>query len=100
MKGTILGFLKLAAENPELAQELADLAARYDFQFADDELRDEELDGVSGGTIRAGKTGGTAGGVVGLLQQAVAEERAFFKKLTALIAKSSDRRLQEDKELG
>jgi hypothetical protein len=48
MKGNILDFLKLAAEKPELAQELVDLAAKYEFEFSD-EVSDEELDSVAGG---------------------------------------------------
>jgi len=49
MKGTILEFLKLAAEKPELAKELVELARRHDFVFSD-EVSDRELDGVAGGT--------------------------------------------------
>ena len=36
MKGTILDFLKLAAEKSELAQELVELAAKHDFEFSDE----------------------------------------------------------------
>ena len=51
MKGTILDFLQLAAEKPELARELADLAARYGFEFTDTgELDDDDLAEVAGGT--------------------------------------------------
>ncbi len=48
MKGTILDFLKLAADKPQLAKDLVALAAKYDFEF-DDEVNDDELDMVSGG---------------------------------------------------
>lgn len=48
MKGTILDFLKLATEKPQLASELVELAGKYDFEFSD-EVSDEELDGVAGG---------------------------------------------------
>ena len=52
MKGTILDFLKLATEKPELAKELIELAARHEFEFVDDtELKDEDLDEVAGGII-------------------------------------------------
>ena len=50
MKGTILDFLKLATEKPELAKDLLELANKHDFEFTvPDEVSDEELDGVSGG---------------------------------------------------
>lgn len=48
MKGTILDFLKLAAEKPEVAKELAELAAKHGIEFSD-EVRDEELESVAGG---------------------------------------------------
>jgi len=48
MKGTILDFLKLASEKPELSRELVELAAKYDFTFTD-ELSDDQLEGVAGG---------------------------------------------------
>ena len=50
LKGTILDFLRLAAEKPELAKDLVALAGKYDFQFSD-EVSDEDLDGVSGGAV-------------------------------------------------
>ncbi len=53
MKGTILDFLKLAAEKPELAQELVELAAKHDFEFTD-EVSDEELEKVAGGLTAIG----------------------------------------------
>ena len=48
MKGTILDFLKLTTEKPELARELLELATKYEFEFTD-EVSDIELDGVAGG---------------------------------------------------
>jgi hypothetical protein len=48
MKGTILDFLKLAGATPELAQQLAELAKRHDFEFTD-EVSDEQLEAVAGG---------------------------------------------------
>jgi hypothetical protein len=50
MKGTFIDFLKLAAEKPELAQELVDLAAKHDFTFTD-EVSDEDLEKVAGGAV-------------------------------------------------
>jgi len=48
MKGTVLDFLKLAAEKPEVAKELAELAAKHGIEFSD-ELGDDELEEVAGG---------------------------------------------------
>ena len=48
MKGNVLDFLKLVDEKPQLAQELVDLAARYDFEFSD-AVTDEELEKIAGG---------------------------------------------------
>jgi hypothetical protein len=99
MKGTLIDFLNLAAENPDLAKELVELAARYDFEFTNEELSDEELEGVAGGTARAGMTIGTTNGVVDLLQQAIADSRASFESGMSLKAKIADRRLQNEKKL-
>jgi hypothetical protein len=60
MKGTILDFLKLASEKPELAQELVDLAAKHDFQFSD-EVSDEELEGIAGGSGPIQSVSGVSG---------------------------------------
>ena len=51
MKGTILDFLQIAAKDPELAKGLAELAERFDFEFTEEELDDEDLGKVAGGTI-------------------------------------------------
>jgi len=50
MKGSVLDFLKLAAEEPELAKQLVELASKYDFEFSD-ELTDDDLGTVSGGIL-------------------------------------------------
>ena len=49
MKGTILDFLNLVVEKPELGKELFELAAKHDFEFSD-ELNNAELEDVAGGT--------------------------------------------------
>ena len=59
MKGTILDFLNLAAENPALTKDLVDLATKHDFVFSA-ELSDEELDAVSGGCDGAASAEGMA----------------------------------------
>jgi bacteriocin-like protein len=51
MKGTIMDFLNLAAEKPELAHDLLELATKHDFEFTVEELSDDELDSVSGGVV-------------------------------------------------
>ena len=48
MKGTIIDFLQLVVDKPELAKELEELAARFEFEFTD-EVSDEELENVAGG---------------------------------------------------
>jgi hypothetical protein len=50
MKGSLLDFLEFAGTNPELTKDIIELAAKYDFEFTE-ELSDDELDGVSGGTV-------------------------------------------------
>ena len=51
MKGTILDFLKLATEKPDLTEELVELAAKHGFEFSD-EVSDEDLEAVAGGTVQ------------------------------------------------
>lgn len=50
MKGTFMDFLTLAAEKPELAKDLAALAAKHDFAFTSGELSEEDLEAIAGGT--------------------------------------------------
>ncbi len=51
MKGTVLDFMKLVAENPELARKLGELASEFDFEFTDDELIETDLEAVAGGAL-------------------------------------------------
>ena len=51
MKGTILDFLKLATEKADLAEELIELATKHGFEFSD-EVSDEDLEAVAGGTVQ------------------------------------------------
>ena len=56
MKGTMLDFLKLASEKPQLAEELVELACRHDFEFTwPQELSEEQLGQVAGGVVAEGK---------------------------------------------
>lgn len=48
MKGTVPDFPSPATEKPELAQDLATLAKKYDFVFTD-EISDDMLEMVAGG---------------------------------------------------
>jgi len=48
-EGTITDFLTLVGSNSALQKELAELATKYDFRFAEAPLTDEELSAVSGG---------------------------------------------------
>ena len=59
--GTIIDFLKLAADTPELARELVQLATRFDFEFSD-ELNEEELESVAGGADLLGRDPMYSGG--------------------------------------
>jgi hypothetical protein len=48
MKGTVFDLLKLAAHRPDVAKDLAELAARHGIELTD-EVSDDELEAVSGG---------------------------------------------------
>jgi hypothetical protein len=98
MKGTILDFLKLAAEKPELAQELVDLAANYDFEFAD-EVRDEDLEGVAGGGTYFQQTVGTSSSVVEAAKEGASSAKELWRMATRIIAENADRGLQEEQNV-
>ena len=78
MKGTILDFLNLAAEKPELATELLELATKYDFEFSDEELSESEMDQVAGGAM---------GPEMELSLQTVMERRAKYVQMMSNVMK-------------
>jgi hypothetical protein len=92
MKGTILDFLKLAAEKPELAQELVELAAKYDFEFTD-EVRDEDLEKVAGGTV------GLAGGTPLVQPGGQSSAKDIWRSALAIIREHAQRDTQEEAEI-
>jgi len=47
--GNMLDFIRLVAETPSLAGELAALARKHGFEFGTDELTHDDLDTVTGG---------------------------------------------------
>jgi hypothetical protein len=90
MKGTILDFLKLAAEKPELVRELGQLAAKYDFEFTlPDEVSDEQLEGVAGGSEISEKS---------LWMSDLSAGALMYHSITEM-ARSSQRDMQEAKDL-
>jgi hypothetical protein len=89
MKGTILDFLKLAAEKPELAQELVELAARHGFEFTD-EVSDEDLENVAGGSIADYVSESAKSGAKSALEA--------FKRTVSLIDSVSERDTQETRD--
>jgi hypothetical protein len=92
VKGTILDFVKLATEKPELAKELAELATRYDFVFAD-EVSDEELENVAGGVMSSASTELVAQAVEIAKVNGTAQ-RDQWKSAMALLAETQQRQQQ------
>jgi hypothetical protein len=88
MKGTILDFLKLAAEKTELAQDLAALARKYDFEFTD-EVSDEDLEGVAGGAggdqMEASLSGNLEGGEGGATRDQMEASLSREQAMTQLL---------------
>ncbi len=64
MKGSILDFLNVATEKPELAKAIAELAARFDFEFTSEELSEEQLESVAGGLTIGGQPSVSGGSSV------------------------------------
>jgi hypothetical protein len=98
MKGTILDFLKLAAEKPELAKELAEVAAKHDFEFTD-EVSDEELEGLAGGGTYFEKTLGTSSPVGEAAKEGASSAKELWRMATRIIAENADRDLQEEQDV-
>ena len=49
-QGNMSDFLQLLEKDADLQSELVELARKHGFEFAPEELTDDELDGVAGGT--------------------------------------------------
>jgi len=81
MKGTIFEFLELASRSPALSSELVALAAKFDFEFVDEELGDEDLEQV---------TGGTGATTSERLQQAMARRSRVVHTLSSILRRQSD----------
>jgi len=77
MKGTILDFLNLATEKPELANELLELAAKHEFEFFVEELSDDDLESVSGGVIAMTQMASQEPQFLALQQSIQMESRKF-----------------------
>ena len=50
-KESVAAFIEDLAKDPNLQQELADLAAKHGYDFTSDELNDSDLAGISGGVL-------------------------------------------------
>ncbi len=93
MKGTILDFLKLAAEKPELAKELGDLATKHGFQFSD-EVSDEELDAVAGGATTSEKLEEAAEQLTATVKEGATDASEQWKMALHVIAETQQRQQQ------
>jgi len=50
-KKSVAAFISDLAKDPNLQQELAELAAKHGYDFTSDELNDSDLAGISGGVL-------------------------------------------------
>ena len=91
MKGTILDFLKLATEKPELTKELVELATKYDFEFSD-EVSDEELECVAGGAARFEVLESLAASEIDSAKSSADAATDLFKMSLATLADAVERR--------
>ena len=101
MKGTILDFLNLVVEKPELAKELGEMAGRYDFEFSDT-VSDEQLEEVVGGTF--GLARGTApippdDSVAAEARRGAEAAKDLWRRAQALLEEIADRTQQNEQDL-
>ena len=50
-KKDVAAFIEGIAKDPKLQQDVAELAAKYGYDFTSDELNDSDLAGISGGVM-------------------------------------------------
>ena len=50
-KKSVAAFIADLAKDPNLQQELAELASKHGYDFTSDELNDADLAGISGGVM-------------------------------------------------
>jgi hypothetical protein len=50
-KKSVAAFIADLAKDPNLQQELAELAAKHGYDFTSDELNDSDMAGISGGVL-------------------------------------------------
>ena len=93
MKGTILDFLKLATEKPELTNELVELATKYDFEFSD-EVSDEDLDTVAGGGGSFSDFESEVDAAIDEAKDSAAASRDMMKAAIATLSDVQKRRVQ------
>ena len=93
MKGTILDFLKLATEKPELTNELVELATKYDFEFSD-EVSDEDLDTVAGGGDSFSDAASEADAAIDEAKDGAATSYDMWKAAIATLSDVQKRRAQ------
>ena len=98
MKGTIIDFLQMAANNQALARELVELAARHGFQFDADQLQDADLAQVSGGVdltaMRAATSAAIADSMMNRAQSSTDLASDLYKATTTMLKAVNDQLYQ------
>ena len=94
MKGTILDFLNLAAEKPELAKEFVELATKYEFEFTD-EVSDDQLESVVGGAYLVDQALpqrdiSQPGGITSATESSESDPRTLMETMSAIQQKQHD----------